>query len=81
MRANKYSNTKIWVDHRKRFTTNFQKGSLGLAGVGRRPYFCPKRIIMSEEHKEAEQNEIGGPVVVAVGIIAIAVLVIWLLGQ
>ncbi|MFT5183772.1 MAG: hypothetical protein ACI84C_000898 [Flavobacteriales bacterium] len=35
---------------------------------------------MSEEHKEAEQNEIGGPVIVGVGIIAAAVLIIWLLG-
>jgi hypothetical protein len=63
------------------FTTNFQKGTQDLAGVDRRPYFCAKQTIMSEDHKEAEQNEIGGPVVVAIGVIGAAVLIIWLLGQ
>lgn len=35
---------------------------------------------MSEEHHEAEQNEIAGPVVLAVSILALAVLIIYFLG-
>jgi len=32
------------------------------------------------EHKEAEQNEIGGPVVLALVLLALTVLVIYFLG-
>jgi hypothetical protein len=35
---------------------------------------------MSHEHKEAEQNEIGGPVVLALFILAIIVIAIYFLG-
>jgi hypothetical protein len=35
---------------------------------------------MSHEHKEAEQNEIGGPVVFALIVFAIIVIAIYFLG-
>lgn len=38
------------------------------------------RITMSDHHKEAEQNEIGGPVVFALLLLAIAVTIIYFLG-
>jgi hypothetical protein len=36
---------------------------------------------MSDHHKEAEQNEIGGPVVFALIMLAIAVIAIYFLGR
>lgn len=35
---------------------------------------------MSHEHKEAEQNEIGGPVLIAIFVVILVVLVIYFLG-
>jgi len=35
---------------------------------------------MSHEHKEAEQNEIGGPVVLALFILSLIVTIIYFLG-
>ena len=43
------------------------------------PTFVSKNKIMSGEHKEAEQNEIGGPVLFTVICVAIVVLVIYFL--
>lgn len=50
----------------------------------RLPYFCwsKRRIIMSEDHhdhSEAEQNQIGGPVVLALFLFAILITVIYFL--
>jgi hypothetical protein len=47
-------------------------------------YFCDskRRIIMSHDHhdhSEAEQNEIGGPVVLAVFLFAIVITVLYFL--
>ena len=35
---------------------------------------------MSHEHKEAEQNEVGGPVLVGIFVLALIVTVIYFLG-
>jgi len=43
-------------------------------------YICrPKEIKMADHHHEPEQNEIGGPVVVAIASLALAVLIIYFL--
>ncbi len=38
------------------------------------------RNTMSDHHKEAEQNEIGGPVLLSIVLLAIAVIIIYFLG-
>jgi hypothetical protein len=43
-------------------------------------YFCGNIRNMSHDQKEAEQNEIGGPVLLAVVVLALIVLTIYFLG-